>query len=259
MWQNQHFRQANLPPFALLDNLFHLSAMTSWPNAAGLNQLARACDARVPEFVCQSELSFESDYYEQIIFRQQRIPTRPDNWHDLFNGLIWLMFPKTKGLLNALHMEDIEAHGLSPRTKRRNHITHFDECGVVLVTADKELGGLLAEHQWQTVFWENRHIWQEKTLPLVFGHANLEMLLSPFLGLTGKWMMVEVEETFFDLSIQNQLAHVDAQLHDTIKKGAFSQSRPLLPLPLLGIPGWSPDNEQVSYYQNRDYFRPKRD
>ena len=34
--------------------------------------------------------------------------------------------------------------------------------------------------------------------------------------------------------------------------------RELQPLPVLGVPGWWPDNEAEGFYDNRDYFRPGR-
>ena len=258
MWQNHLFSQPTIPPFFLLEKLFGLSRWNAWPNAAGLNQLAENMSADVPKFVCQSDVEGESDYYEQIIYKQGRVPTRADNWHDLFNGLIWLMFPRTKALLNQQHIEDINRFGLSPRTKRRNHITHFDECGVVLVSQKDTVQQLLAEHQWQQAFWHHRMEWQQHIQVWVFGHANLEMLVNPFMGLTGKWIPVYVESDYFLLDKHAQLTVIDDRLYEKIQNGLFSENRPLKPLPLLGVPGWTPENEDVSYYENTDYFRPKR-
>jgi hypothetical protein len=34
--------------------------------------------------------------------------------------------------------------------------------------------------------------------------------------------------------------------------------RALAVVPVLGVPGWCPGNEQESYYDNTDYFRPRR-
>ena len=44
-------------------------------------------------------------YYEQRIFEQGLVPTRPANWHDFFNALIFLLFPQTKKEMNRLHVE----------------------------------------------------------------------------------------------------------------------------------------------------------
>ena len=43
--------------------------------------------------------------YEVRIFETGEVQTRPDNWHDLFNALVWLAFPKTKAVLNRHHRE----------------------------------------------------------------------------------------------------------------------------------------------------------
>ena len=257
MWQNNYFTSQSIPPFAQLEGVFTLSQFEHWPDAKGLNQIARERNIQVPEFACQTCLEQETDYYEQIIYKQGRVPTRPENWHDLFNGLIWLMFPQTKALLNRLHMQDIEGFGLSPRTKRRNHITHFDECGVVIVCKDSVIPDLLAEHQWMDAFWQHRGCWHQEVQVWVFGHANLEMLISPFVGLTGKWVEISVDDSYFDLAIREQLEVIDKKLFEKIENGLFSQHKPLKPLPLLGIPGWTPDNENADYYRNTEYFRPK--
>lgn len=262
MWEIHHFINNAIPPFAKLEKLFGLSKFKSWPNAQGLNEVTKKLSVDVPEFVCQEQLTEqtagEAEYYEQIIFNQGHIPTRPDNWHDLFNALIWMMFPKTKYLLNQMHMQDIDAFGLSPRTQRRNKITHFDECGVVLLSSDTTLPELLAEHNWVEAFWEKRNNWFEHNQVLVFGHANLEMLLDPFEGLTGKWLHLKVEPDYFSLPLEKQLTIADQKLCEVIKKGAFEQQRPLKPIPLLGIPGWCEENKRLEYYHNTDYFRPKR-
>ena len=86
-----------------------------------------------PVFKGQSQFSEdEQRYYETIISEDGVVPTREQSWHDLFNALIWLQFPKTKSLLNELHISDIEAYGVNPRTARRNRIGTLMS-GVVLL------------------------------------------------------------------------------------------------------------------------------
>ena len=262
-WHSLYLTQLSCLPFAQLDSLFSLSAYPNWLNAAGLNGLKTNFCADItalPDFVCQSTLADSNDYYEQIIFKQQQIPTRPDNWHDLFNGLIWLQFPRIKQVLNQLHIEDITQHGLSPRTLRRNNLTHFDECGVILAVEEGHefLFELLRQHQWHEVFIEHKVLWGTSIVPFMFGHANLEMLLQPFVGLTGKWLGIVVPKGFSDLAPKQQLSLLDTKLAEQINQDdLFAQKKALLPLPLLGIPGYCMENQDVSYYQNTDYFRPK--
>lgn len=247
-------------PFRELEQLFGLCSWPQWPNAEGLN-LIRAqhvqCSDLIPKFVCQSQLPEQQSYYEQIIYQQGVIPTRSNSWHDLFNGLIWCLFPNTKLKLNQQHVDDIQQFGLSPRTPRRNHITHFDECGVVMACSEPKLLDMLTNHQWQDVFITYRHLWGREIQGFVFGHANYEMLLNPFIGLTGKWLAVKVDDSFWQSSLADQYTMLDTQLAARVGAGIFNSQNPLLPLPLLGIPGWYEDNQQHSFYANKDYFRDK--
>ncbi|WP_133469060.1 DUF3025 domain-containing protein [Paraglaciecola marina] len=264
-WLDDFIKQLPMLPLQQLEDNFELTQFSDWPNAAGLNLLKKYIPdplTDIPEFVCQSELVATDKYYEQIIYEQGVIPTRPSGWHDLFNGLIWLQFPKTKRLLNELHIVDINQYGVSPRTLRRNNLTHFDECGVVITyqasAANRELIAALKSHQWQQVFVENRQKWGLELNSFMFGHANLEMLLNPFIGLTGKWLAVEVDEEFQSLPYQSQLLAVDTKLNSLIKEQhIFCEKKPLSPLPLLGIPEVWDANLAPSFYENTDYFRPK--
>jgi hypothetical protein len=256
-------------PMQQLQQRFDLSSWQDWPNAVGLNQLRSAyfgATPAMPEFVCQSSLPKSVHYYEQIIYQQGLIPTRPNTWHDLFNGLVWLQFPLTKTLINQQHVQDIEAYGLSPRTLRRNNLTHFDECGVIVtyecseqvVSLAQQLISALRGHEWHTVFVENRDLWGKQLNVFMFGHANLEMLLAPYLGLTGKWLAVPVDSDFASLPYRQQLAVIDAKLSaEVAQQDVFAQKKPLYPLPLLGVPQVWEANKAPSFYANKDYFRPK--
>jgi hypothetical protein len=248
-----------------LEQRFGLNTLATWPNASGLNALKSSLinDARlVPQFVCQSLITESTLYYEQTIQQKNIIPTRPNSWHDLFNGLIWLQFPQTKQLLNQQHVEDIEQYGLSPRTHRRNNLTHFDECGVIVTYQRSEvfeqLIQALKRHQWHAVFVENRQHWGNQINSFMFGHANLEMLLQPFIGLTGKCLAVEVDSDFATLPYSEQLAQLDGLLVKQIREtDLFSEHKPLSPLPLLGIPDMWDANNDPEFYTNTDYFRPQ--
>jgi hypothetical protein len=39
--------------------------------------------------------------YECRIWETGEVETRPDNWHDFFNALVWLSFPQTKIAVSA--------------------------------------------------------------------------------------------------------------------------------------------------------------
>jgi hypothetical protein len=261
-WNSEFIQQLHLGPMQDMQALFALSDMPDWPNGTGLNALKNrgfTKNVSIPRFVCQSELAPTSAYYEQIIAEQGIVPTRPQSWHDVFNALMWLQFPRTKTLLNQLHVSDISGFGVSPRTQRRNKLTHFDECGIVLACSEPHLLDLLRNHQWHEVFFKHRGAWGRDIHAHIIGHANYELLLSPFLGLTGKWLAVEVEADFAHLSLAKKSDKIDCLLVEKItEEDTFSQARPLLPIPLLGIPGWWDANVDENFYRNTDYFRPKR-
>jgi hypothetical protein len=263
VWNRDFIKQLPMLPMQQLESAFGLSRFVDWPNAQGLNDLKkRMGNVDIPHFVCQSQLNESDNYYEQIIYQRNIIPTRPNSWHDLFNGLIWLQFPQTKKLLNQQHVADIQEYGLSPRTSRRNNLTHFDECGVIVTYQRSDVFSQLMEnlrqHQWQSVFVENRQYWGREINSFIFGHANLEMLLHPFIGLTGKCLMLEVDSQFSTLPYLQQVAMIDtllvSQIHQT---HLFSQHKPLSPMPLLGIPDVWDANSEPEFYSNTDYFRPR--
>lgn len=291
-------KHASKPVTALLEEVGLLSN-DEFPTPEQLNELTtRYYDHwQGPLFKGQSQFSNDDErYYETIISEDGVVPTREHSWHDLFNALIWLQFPKTKSLLNALHISDINAHGVNPRTARRNRITHFDECGVVLAIeapdsaalnklkrtatlADSYSGATgkamqgapcdsdtletflaeLASHQWERVFVEKRTLWHTQVSPFIFGHANLEMMLNPFIGLTGKWLAVSVPQGFSRLDKWQQRLVLDDAMTARINALNYFESTPLLkPLPLLGVPLWHGQQDEV-FYQNKDYFRPLRE
>ncbi len=272
-------RQASPPVLAILKETGLLNN-DRFPTATELNAVVTQFHPKWegPLFKGQSTFSDnESRYYETIISEDNVVPTREESWHDLFNALIWLQFPQTKKLLNELHVEDIKQHGVTPRTPRRNRITHFDECGVVIAleapaesewnpssatnTQKEQLTRFLSQlaaHQWEAVFVAQRDKWGKTVTPFIFGHANLEMMLSPFIGLTGKWLAVSVPSGFHRCDPWQQRKLVDEAVVERIKALDHFNAAPILkPIPLLGVPSWYAAQSE-DFYQNEAYFRPLR-
>ena len=268
---------ASTPVNALLNEL-GLFTCSEFPTPELLNEKVAEYQASWQGPTFKGQRLFKDDeqrYYETIISEDKVIPTRERSWHDLFNALIWLQFPKTKSLLNELHVADINRYGVNPRTARRNRITHFDECGVVLAVESPKGSDLpvvkqsaracreeflyrLAQHEWKTVFIANREMWYTQVSPFIFGHANLEMMLNPFIGLTGKWLAVSVPYGFSQLDRWQQRAQLDEAMVARIKALDCFECAPLLkPLPLLGVPSWHHKQDET-FYSNSDYFRPLR-
>lgn len=253
-----------------LKGLFQLFGATSntkksvatW--LSNLRQNEKPIRKNLPHFIDQSSFNEECRYYEQIIADLNQVPSRESSWHDFFNGLIWMQFPQTKRVLNLLHVADIEKYGLHPRTLLRNQVTHFDECGLVLVGTAPEARNivqLLQNHKWEQALFEQKDVWHTFLHPIIFGHANLEMLLNPFMGLTAKWVYVEC----FDMNLASRempsmgcLTSIDLALAKHIQENQlFTRKGQLKPLPILGIPGWHED-QRIELYHQTDFFRPLR-
>ena len=77
--------------------------------------------------------------------------------------------------------------------------------------------------------------------------------------MTGQGLLIMVEPAFFSWPLARQLVHLDSLLADYLAMPEHCRStRDLSPLPLLGVPGWTADNDNPTYYDNTDYFRPGR-
>lgn len=195
--------------------------------------------------------------YECRVWERGEVETRPDNWHDFFNALVWLSFPATKRAVTAAHVAAMQAAG-EARGSIRDALTHFDECGIVVLSMQPELLELLRGFQWRELFVTRRADVLGSMSFMVFGHATFESLLQPFRGLTAKAVLYPVEPDWFKQPAAEQIAAVDQRLAADLTSGRYTRPRDFQPLPLLGIPGVTPENEDPGYYDDTWQFRPGR-
>lgn len=198
--------------------------------------------------------------YEAHIHDTGAVPTRSADWHDFFNALSWCVWPRSKAALNAAHVREIAARsaaGLAGRGPLRDALTQFDECGLLVVSCDPDIPALLAAHEWLEVFWQRRTQLATNTAFLMFGHGSWEQLRTPFVGLCARTLHRVVAPAWFDLPPQARQTEADAWLAGRIAAGeVLRHPRSLRPLPLLGIPGVTPDSETPHYYRDTRQFRP---
>jgi hypothetical protein len=185
-------------------------------------------------FVPQAALP-AGEAYEAFIARTGCVPTR-DNRHDHFNRRVWERHPAIKLRLNRLQAAEIAAHGVGARRGAlRDALTLFDEFGALWPDAPPLLATALAARDWQALFVTHRALWAGHRFE-VFGHALLEQLeAAPRKGLT---------------------AHVLLADPLALPPAAWA-GKPFLPLPVLGIPGWWPANEDPTFYADTAVFRPR--
>jgi len=206
------------------------------------------------------KLAFERQY-EPRCYLSGEVMTREHNWHDLFNALVWLTFPKAKAEINARHYAALtgEQEKDSQRGAVRDMNTLLDESGVIVACAEADLAELLRGFRWKELFWQKRERVKAGMGVFLFGHGLYEKAMQPYVGLTGQGLVLPVVQEFFAWPQARQLSHLDdvlsAYLHD---QRHCRDTRELTPLPLLGMPGWTTDNECEAYYDNERYFRPGR-
>jgi Protein of unknown function (DUF3025) len=195
--------------------------------------------------------------YESRVRESGEVETRPDNWHDFFNALVWLTFPQAKLALSAGHAQATGPAG-APRGAQRDALTHFDECGMVVLSSQPELLELLRDFRWKALFAERRAEVIRDMRFFVFGHATYEALLNPFIGLTAKAVLHQVAADWLAMPGPEQLAAVDALLAEDLHSGRYARPRDFQPVPVLGIPGVTADSEVPAYYDDIRQFRPGR-
>lgn len=200
-------------------------------------------------FVSQSVLP-AGVAYEQFIFDTQQVPTR-DGLHDFFNGLCWLHFPATKARLNQLQAAQIAQTGIQPvRGPARDALTVFDENAAFFVGPDAVWDALVRK-DWRQLFITERAAWSDVTLVL-FGHALLEKLVFPRKPATAH--VYRAQTAMNSIADLKNLDHTVAADLSADKLA----SKPFAHLPVLGVPGWWPANEDPQFYADVDVFRPPR-
>jgi hypothetical protein len=268
-WNKQALLQS--PLFAPLQPILASLESDTFPTLQTCNALLAQRQTNITvqqglplSFVAQAlgKQGFESQY-EPRCYLKGEVQMRENNWHDLLNALVWLTFPKSKAAINARHYHAltnaIENQTSSQRGAVRDTNTLLDESGVIVVCADAELATLLQNFQWQELFWQRREQVKTSMGFYIFGHGLYEKALQPYVGMTGQGVVLNVEQAFFAWSLPQQLAHLDTLLADRLALPEYGRStRELSPVPLLGVPGWTADNEREAYYENTHYFRPSR-
>ena len=203
--------------------------------------------------------------YQLRLFLAGEIMTRLENWHDFFNALCHISFPRLKAVINArqFYAMDAQIQNLpwptrpgKNRNAEQDALTHFDEGGVVVAVKNSHMLHDLQGRNWKSAFWEKRLSMQHEVRFFVVGHAIYEDVLHGHPTPHGLAMGVVVEENFFGQTQHEQLKIIDTlaarQLANNVR---YASTRDFFPLPVLGYPGWCQENSALSYYDNPQYFR----
>lgn len=237
------------PIFAGFDAYRDWCLSPHWPAIETLNSTMPVADRR---FVAQdAALLADGLHYEVRIAERGGIATRGENWHDLFNAMIWCRHPAIKRALNARQIAHIATMGPSQRNRAQYALTQFDEAGVIVRVREPALLALWDAHDWSALFHQHESAWKSGDLHIaaVIGHALLEHALVPELLLVGKCLVVQG-----DVEDETCIATVAC----AIAEGrALNDPQELRPLPLAGIPGWYP-GQDAAFFAGTECFQPVR-
>lgn len=178
-----------------------------FPNLEQINELHKALKIEscfgpnfrfIPQAPRARRRRLEQESYEQLVFRTGSVPTRSRSWHDLFNALSWMLFPKTKHAIihrtiEINHKVDQQsAKAGRVRSREQERMAMFDEGGMILIN---------------------------DVVPLIFGHAIWEHAALNDFGTTCLSIPVEVPGTIISLYDGNCIKVVDVILAEKISNG----------------------------------------
>ncbi|SIT44291.1 conserved hypothetical protein [Paraburkholderia ribeironis] len=246
--RGQRWQQAALTSYAAL-----LTAMNA--DASAMRQTTGRGQRLA--FIAQDDLP-PGAAYEAHIASTGCVPTRHD-LHDFFNGSMWFAFPRIKAALNARQSVAIDVLGVGPtRGDVRDALTLFDENALLFACADPALSAALRGFDWHTLLVAGRAAWGASCEVRCFGHALLEKLMTPFKACTGHAWIVDVPCAYFGWDAAARDAWLDQLVSAALLDTEALTSRMFAPLPVLGIPGWWPENESPAFYDDASVFRAGR-
>jgi hypothetical protein len=235
----------------------------SWPQAADLDRLCggalRSGGGATLRFVQAGEERRPDLPYERRVFELGEVMCRREDWHDLFNALVWLTFPRSKAAINARHVREMASEAPGKRGRARDALTLFDEGGLIVACADPALALLIREFRWKELFWTRRAQLARDMRFFAFGHALYEKALAPFVGITASALLLDVDRAFLSAGLDSQLATADQRVGAILSAADIIRTpKDFSPVPVLGVPGWSPLNEDERFYDDAGYFRSGR-
>lgn len=246
------------PAFAVFEPVVRarLAALAQFPAPDQLPVLSQGIPSAIEpwfDFAPQDEAALErAGSFDALIAETSSIPTRAGSFHDLLGALVWLHFPALKTEIHRVQL----AAAKRARGPRENAATHLDESGTLVISTDVRVFEAIAGLQWRALFLEQRAEFAGSARCLAFGHGLLDAFRAPHPRLMGKALCVRVSTAQLALSAPALRVLLDAEIARRLPGFLLAPGR-LLPLPVLGVPGWA-DRQTSEFYGEQRYFRAER-
>jgi len=197
--------------------------------------------------------------HETHVWETGAIPAG-DTGRDFFNGLAWLAYPRIKASLNRLQAGALAATtvGAPDRAVLRDAAILFDQHGLLFACANDALAAALQRSDWQTLFVAQRTATLMQTEACVVGHTLFEKLCSPDKAVTARALVVPVDDAYFRAPLAERVEIIDRRASAWLDHWPLFSSRDLVPLPVLGLPGWWAGNADPAFYRDAQMFRAGR-
>jgi hypothetical protein len=183
-----------------------------------------------------------------------------DNANGFFNGLAWLAYPRIKASLNRLLAGALAASevGAPARAMQRDAATLLDEHGLVFACANDALAAALHRFDWHALFVSQRTATLMQTEAWAIGHGLLDRLCAPTKAVVAQALIVPVDDAYFRSPLSERLEIVDRRTSAWLDHWPLLTPRDLLPLPVLGLPGWWAENADPAFYRDAAVFPTRR-
>jgi hypothetical protein len=195
--------------------------------------------------------------YETRIAARAEIATRAQSLHDLCNALAWLLFPRTKAVLNAIHVMAAPLATSERRGPARDAATLLDESGLVVACAEPELLERWRAHAWRDAFWSRREAGALRMRAVAIGHGLLAKCVTPFRAITARALVLPLAAEALPAEPFELAATLDAAAATHLAAlGRNFTPRALLPLPIAALAGWDTEHLGSRLFDDIAVFRP---
>jgi len=238
----------------LADLTRHFEDYKEWPTLHDYQTIFKLKKVGILPVAQSTSIESFEEQYEPRVYLKKELQTRTENWHDFFNAMVWMRFPNTKKILNALHFKAASSREAGTnRSTLENRITQFDECGAVILTSNSALLELVRNHQWKELFIEHRDAFENEIKCVIFGHAIFEKALAPYIGMTCHCILID-DKKLLKEAYEGNYSNLDLYLAELWQHTLSINTERFNALPVLGIPGYWSDQSTI-FYKNEKYFR----